>query len=194
MGSGGMCLTPAFLASTIDGSEWLASRPGQERIGGWWAPEPVLTLWSRDKSLSPAGNRTPAAQHVARRYCDWAITARPGFYLMLPLHIAEHSPRDLQSGCVDSVLALARRMFGIRPESERRYVWCRFFCSASKDALVPTRATRLHIARGTRRGSNLYIFHLHLLSLEWQASGVIAMCGRVHSAMCGGSGPKQEGV
>jgi hypothetical protein len=32
-----------------------------------------------------------------------------------------------------------------------------------------------------RRGSNLYIFHLYLLSLEWQASGVIAMCGRVHS-------------
>jgi hypothetical protein len=32
-----------------------------------------------------------------------------------------------------------------------------------------------------RRGSNLYIFHLHLLSLESQARGVIAMCGRVHS-------------
>jgi hypothetical protein len=27
--------------------------------------------------------------------------------LMLPPHIAEHSPRDLESGCVDSVLALA---------------------------------------------------------------------------------------
>jgi hypothetical protein len=37
------------------------------------------------------------------------------------------------------------------------------------------------------RGSNLYIFHLHLLSLESQVSGVIAICGRVHSAMCGGS-------
>jgi hypothetical protein len=52
-----------------------------------------------------------------------------------------------------------------------------------------TRATRLHLARrsvtwtntAVRRGSNLYIFHLHLLSLEWQASDVIAMCGRVHS-------------
>jgi hypothetical protein len=56
------------------------------------------------------------------------------------------------------------------------------------------RATRLHIARRSvtcinivRRGSNLYIFHFHLLSLEWKASGVIAMCGWVHSAMCGGS-------
>jgi hypothetical protein len=32
-----------------------------------------------------------------------------------------------------------------------------------------------------RRRSNLYIFHLCLLSLEWQASGVTAMCGRVQS-------------
>jgi hypothetical protein len=41
---------------------------------------------------------------------------------MLPPHIAEHSPRDLESGCEDSVLALARRMFGIRAECERRCV------------------------------------------------------------------------
>jgi hypothetical protein len=37
-------------------------------------------------------------------------------------HTAEHSPRDLESGCVGSVLALARRMFGIRAEYERRCV------------------------------------------------------------------------
>jgi hypothetical protein len=59
--------------------------------------------------------------------------------VMLPPHIAEHSPRDLESGCVDSVLALVRRMFGIRAECDRRCVWCRFFCSASKNARVPTR-------------------------------------------------------
>jgi hypothetical protein len=41
---------------------------------------------------------------------------------MLPPHIAEHSPRDLESGCADNVLALARRMFGIRAECERRCV------------------------------------------------------------------------
>jgi hypothetical protein len=58
--------------------------------------------------------------------------------VMLPPHIAEHSPRDLESGCVDSVLALTRRMFGIRAECKRRCVWCRFLCSASKDARVPT--------------------------------------------------------
>jgi hypothetical protein len=39
---------------------------------------------------------------------------------MLPPHIAEHSRRDLESGCVDSALALARRMLGIRVERERR--------------------------------------------------------------------------
>jgi hypothetical protein len=58
--------------------------------------------------------------------------------LMPPPHIGEHSPRDLQSRCVDSVLALGRRMFGIRAECERRCFWCRFFCSTSKDARVPT--------------------------------------------------------
>jgi hypothetical protein len=42
--------------------------------------------------------------------------------VMLPPHTAEHSPRGLESGCVDSVLALARRMFGIRAECERRCV------------------------------------------------------------------------
>jgi hypothetical protein len=30
-----------------------------------WAPEPVRTLWSKEKSLAPAGTRTPAVQPVA---------------------------------------------------------------------------------------------------------------------------------
>jgi hypothetical protein len=56
--------------------------------------------------------------------------------------------------------------------------------------------------KAVRRGSNLYIFHLYLLSLEWQASGVIAMCGgntkdvgslpRVHRSEGSKSGPFQD--
>jgi hypothetical protein len=42
--------------------------------------------------------------------------------VILPPHIAEHSPRDLEWVCVDSVFALARGMFGIRAECERRCV------------------------------------------------------------------------
>jgi hypothetical protein len=69
MGSGG--LAPPLLTSTADGGEWSDSRPGRftpgERasgihsIGGWGGggvAEPVWTLWSREKSLALAGNRT----------------------------------------------------------------------------------------------------------------------------------------
>jgi hypothetical protein len=33
-----------------------------------WTPEPVLTLWRREKSLAHAGNRTPVVQTVTRCY------------------------------------------------------------------------------------------------------------------------------
>jgi hypothetical protein len=93
--------------------------------------------------------------------------------IMLPPHIAEHYPRDLESGCVDSVLALARRMFGIGPSASDDAFDVGFSVPHQRKLVYQhegTRATRLHIARRTnkvlRRGSNLYIFHLHLLSLE----------------------------
>jgi hypothetical protein len=34
------------------------------RYEAGWAPEPVYTLWSRDKSFASAGNQTPAVQPV----------------------------------------------------------------------------------------------------------------------------------
>jgi hypothetical protein len=46
-----------------------------------WTPEPVMTLWRREKSLDCAGNRTrsgnwtPAVHPVAHRYTEWAILA-----------------------------------------------------------------------------------------------------------------------
>jgi hypothetical protein len=64
------------MTSALDGVEWPASCPvrfipagrtlvhiGQE-VG--WAPESVRTLWSREKSLVPAVNKTPAVQSVAK--------------------------------------------------------------------------------------------------------------------------------
>jgi hypothetical protein len=41
--------------------------------GAGWAPGPVWTQWSREKSLAPDGSRTPKAQSVGRRYTDWSI-------------------------------------------------------------------------------------------------------------------------
>jgi hypothetical protein len=57
-----------------------ASPPGKEPpvpivYEAGWAPEPVWTLRSGEKSLAPAGNQIPAVQLVACRYTDWAIPA-----------------------------------------------------------------------------------------------------------------------
>jgi hypothetical protein len=41
--------------------------PVPNRYGAGWAPEPVCTLWSEEKSLTPAGNRPPA---VGGSYTD----------------------------------------------------------------------------------------------------------------------------
>jgi hypothetical protein len=53
--------------------------PGKEHPVPTWQqpgrdPQPVWTLWSREKSYS-VGNRIPALQPEACRYTDWAIPA-----------------------------------------------------------------------------------------------------------------------
>jgi hypothetical protein len=54
-----------------------SSRPGKEpqvpilfKVG--WAPEPVWTLWRREKSY-PCGNRNPAVHPLATHYTNCAI-------------------------------------------------------------------------------------------------------------------------
>jgi hypothetical protein len=57
-------IAPSFSTSALDGCEWLAS-------------ESVWTLWGTEKSLTPAGNWTPAVRTLARRYTDWTIPPAP---------------------------------------------------------------------------------------------------------------------
>jgi hypothetical protein len=79
MGGGGTA--PPFLTSALDGGEWSAScsrrftsgeiPPGTHWIRGCVGPRAGLD--AVEKNLALAGNRTPAIQHVARRYNDRAI-------------------------------------------------------------------------------------------------------------------------
>jgi hypothetical protein len=70
---GSWSIAPPFLTSALDGDEWSAScpcrfTPGERAPGTFligWDPQPVWTLWKREKSLSLGGNRTPAVQPVA---------------------------------------------------------------------------------------------------------------------------------
>jgi hypothetical protein len=63
----------SFTTSALDGGEWLASRPGRAlplgkgppvSIGqeAGWAPEPVWTQRTEEKSYAPAGDLTPIAR------------------------------------------------------------------------------------------------------------------------------------
>jgi hypothetical protein len=61
------------VSGQLHGPAALPSVPTGQEAG--WAPEPIWTLWSREKSLSPNGNRNQALQPVARQYTDRAIPA-----------------------------------------------------------------------------------------------------------------------
>jgi hypothetical protein len=69
-------IAPVFLTSALGQGEWSASRPAyfisRETAPGNPAgsPEPVWTMWGSERSLSPTGNETPAAQPAVRRYTD----------------------------------------------------------------------------------------------------------------------------
>jgi hypothetical protein len=63
----------SFSTSALDGGEWSASCPGRALPRGkdppvpivqeaGWAPEPVWTQRLEEKSLAPAGDRTPIAR------------------------------------------------------------------------------------------------------------------------------------
>jgi hypothetical protein len=71
--------------SALDGGDLSASRPSRLtptegslvpiEFNAGWAPEPIRTLWSREKYLTLTGNRSPAVQSEAGRYTDRAIPA-----------------------------------------------------------------------------------------------------------------------
>jgi hypothetical protein len=48
------------------------SDPSTRWIGGWVDHRAICMLWSREKSLSLAGYRTPAVKPVTRRCTDFA--------------------------------------------------------------------------------------------------------------------------
>jgi hypothetical protein len=79
-----------FLIST-------AFRPAQcpTELSVHWVPRPFTIPWG------------------------WGWPSPRSARIMLPPHIAEHSPRDLESGCVDSVLALARPRVGMCTQCAR---------------------------------------------------------------------------
>jgi hypothetical protein len=60
-------MTQTFVTSSLGGDVWSASLPGRFGIRG---PKADLEVMEKRKILPLLGNRTPAAQPVARCYTD----------------------------------------------------------------------------------------------------------------------------
>jgi hypothetical protein len=69
----------------------LPTVPIGEEVG--WAPEPVFTLWRKDKFYS-CRNRVPAFQPTAPRYTDWTIPT-PKLYLVHSVNDASWHPFNM---------------------------------------------------------------------------------------------------
>jgi hypothetical protein len=65
-----------------------------------WVPNLVWTLWSTEKSLAPAGNRTTAVQHITRR-----CARLPRICVIIFKMIHDHIllPADYNSGNVNFI-------------------------------------------------------------------------------------------
>jgi hypothetical protein len=89
--SGG--IAPPFFTSTLDRSEWPASRPGRftpretlpgtDWIGGWVDPRTGLgAVGKRTESFAPDRNQTPAVQRIAFPAPSWLQSKEVNFLLL----------------------------------------------------------------------------------------------------------------
>jgi hypothetical protein len=98
----------SFSTSALDGGEWSASRPGRaftpgERIPvpigqkAGWTPEPVWTQRLEEKSLVPAGDRTPIARSSSPQ-SDTILPDLPRLFCMPPYKRLIASTKFQKSG------------------------------------------------------------------------------------------------
>jgi hypothetical protein len=78
-----------------------------------WAPEPVWTRQSREKSVALAGNRTPALQPVTSGYSDWAVLlGKLMFIRMVTKSPTLGGTRKLVSICVRAAIGTYLQILG----------------------------------------------------------------------------------
>jgi hypothetical protein len=99
----------SFSTSSVDGSEWSASRPGRALTQGngppvpivqevEWAPELVWTQRLEEKSFRPCRGSNldrPVVQPVARHYNDWATRLTHTWVIGHTIIIVSHDTRSI---------------------------------------------------------------------------------------------------